>query len=287
MTLYTTFELLSLTNKLGGFAVGAFNVHNMEYTQGVIKAAELEDSPVILMIGEAMIPFCGLDMISTICLHAAQNTHIPVAIMLDHGKKMENINRCLELGIPVMFDGSHYPFEENVRLTTEICKKAHALGLPVEGELGNISGSEDGEEITPEMMTDPDKAVEFVEKTGVDILAISIGNVHGLYKTPPHLDIERLKKIRSEVNIPLVMHGGSDLPTEMAKSVIHEGISKFNIGTDLKYAFSYSLKKTFNQTPMPFQPPETLGVAREAVCEATREKMQLFGSSNRAKLFAK
>jgi ketose-bisphosphate aldolase len=287
MTLYNTQELLSVANQKGGFAVGAFNVHNMEYTQGVIKAAEMENAPVILMIGEAMIPYCGLDMIAAICQQAAQSTRVPVAIALDHGKKMENINSCLELGISVMFDGSHYPFEENIRLTAEVCQKAHQLGLPVEGELGNIGGSEEGEDVTPEMMTNPDAAEDYVNRTGVDILAIAIGNIHGLYKKPPHLDIERLKAIRRKVSIPVVLHGGSDLPIEMSCEVIKEGISKFNIGTDLKYAFSRRLKEALNAEPMPFQPPHVMGPARDAVCEVARKKIQIFGSTGTASLYSK
>ena len=193
MTLFSTNHLLSYPNKMGGFAIGAFNVHNMEYTQAVIQAAEMENAPVILMIGEAMIPFAGLDMLAAICLHAAKHTHIPVAVALDHGKKPSSIERCLELGISIMFDGSHFPFEENVNMTKAVCEQAHSLGLSVEGELGSIGGSEDGEATRLAMMTDPESAAEFVRLTGVDILAISIGNYHGLYKSPPKIDLERLK----------------------------------------------------------------------------------------------
>ena len=232
-----------------------------------------------------MIPFADLDMLAAICLHAANNTHIPVAIALDHGKKPELINRCLELGISIMYDGSHFPFQENVRTTKAVCEKAHQLGLSVEGELGSIGGSEDGEAARLAMMTDPATAEEFVHLTGVDILAISIGNYHGLYKAPPKIDLGRLKAIREKVDIPIVMHGGSDLPDEITQAVIREGMSKFNIGTDLKYAFSKKLKIVLAQEPIPFQPPDVLGPAREAVCEVTRQKIKSFGSSGKASLY--
>ena len=145
MTLLTTREILAIPNEQGGFAVGAFNVHNMEYVQGVIKAAETEDAPVLLMIGQAMIPFAGLDMLAAICLEAAYKTAQPVAVALDHGSNHDDIMRCLDLGLSIMYDGSHHPFEENVRLTRQYTEIAHERGLSVEGELGSFAGSEDGE----------------------------------------------------------------------------------------------------------------------------------------------
>lgn len=285
MPFYNVSDLFKVMSKKGDFAIGAFNVHNMEYTQAVIKAAELENAPVILMIGEPIIPFAGLDMLTAICRHAAENSKVPVAITLDHGKQQENISRCIDLGISVMFDGSHYSFEENVRLTRDVVERAHKAGVSVEGELGSIGGVEDAGEAGPEMMTDPDLAEQFVKLTNVDILAISIGNCHGFYKKPPKLDVERLKAIRRKVDVPLVLHGGSDIPEEMSLGVIKEGIVKFNIGTDLKYAFSKTLKQVLNTDPMPFQPPLVLSPAREAVCEIVREKIKLFGSSDKASLY--
>lgn len=148
-----------------------------------------------------------------------------------------------------------------------------------------MGGSEDGEEASPEMMTDPDAAAEFVKLTGVDMLAISIGNCHGLYKKPPKLDVERLKIIMEKVDIPIVLHGDLDLPIDMSLEVIKEGIVKFNVGTDLKYAFSRKLKELLNIEPMPFQPPQVLGPAREALCEVARQKIKLFGSNGKASVY--
>jgi ketose-bisphosphate aldolase len=281
--IYTTKELFDkIPEKC---AIGAFNVHNMEYTQAVIRAAEAEQAPVILMIGEPMIPYAGLDMLAEICKEAAGAARIPVAIALDHGKIKENIDRCIQLGICVMVDGSHLSFEKNVAFTRDVVERAHARGLSVEGEIGSIGGSEDGEAQLEKMMTDPDAAAEFAEKSGVDILAVSIGNVHGLYHGECHIDINRLKEIANRVHVPIVMHGGSDLEQGISKEAIQNGIRKFNIGTDLKYAFSTTLRATLNQTPMPFQPHAVLGPARDAVEQVAREKIRLFGTSGMAGCF--
>ena len=261
------------------FAIGAFNVHNMEFTQAVITAAELEEAPVILMIGEAMVPFAGLDMLSAICQFAARNTKIPVAVTLDHGKSLDLVERSIRLGMSIMFDGSQLPFEENIRLTRELAQKAHRANVSIEGELGHVGGSEDGEAVSAALMTDPQLAVRFVEETEVDALAIAIGNCHGLYQSTPQLDLRRLQDIAEIVETPLVLHGGSDLPAEQVRQAINLGIRKFNVGTDLKYTFMRSLKTVLDQEPMPIQPPAVFGAAREAVVNVVREKIRLSGSS--------
>ncbi len=258
-------------------AIGAFNVHNMDYVQAVVKAAELENAPVILMLGEPILPYARLEMLATIALFAARESSVDIAVLLDHGMKPENIERCIKLGISVMVDGSKLPFEENVRLTKYYAEMAHAEGLSIEGELGSLQGVEDAfDETAVENLTDPVKAKVFVEKTGIDCLAVAIGNRHGKYSVPPVLDFERLNNIRSLIDVPVVLHGGSDLPVEMSTEAINNGIKKFNIGTDLKYAMCDTLKQVLNRKPMPFQPQDTFGVAREAVTEVTREKIRLF-----------
>lgn len=282
--------LYSLTELYRGlpsasFAIGAFNVHNMEFTQAVITAAEREDAPVILMIGEPMIPFAGLEMLSTICQLAARNTNIPVAVALDHGKSLEIIDRCIERGLSIMFDGSQLPFEENIRLTRMLAQKAHRANVSIEGELGHVGGSEDGEAVSAASMTDPQLAAQFVAETGVDALAVAIGNCHGLYQAVPQLDLQRLQHIATVVTAPLVLHGGSDLPVEQVRQAIALGIRKFNIGTDLKYAFMHTLKTVLNQESMSLQPPVVLGAAREAVVNVVREKIRLTGSSGLASGF--
>ncbi|GAA0181805.1 tagatose bisphosphate family class II aldolase [Clostridium sediminicola] len=284
MALYTVKELLSKIPKESKCAVGAFNVHNMEYTQGVIRGIEEENAPAILMIGSGMIHYFGLEMLTTICLEAAKKSTAPVAVLLDHGRDMEHIDTAIEMGLSIMFDGSHLPYEENVRLTREVVEKAHAKGLSVEGEIGSLSGVEDGVSGS-ENMTDPDQAVDFIERTGIDVLAISIGNSHGLYTGPQKIDVERLKAIKAKVDIPIVFHGGSDLEESLTKEVISEGISKFNIATDLKIVFSRTLRDTLTNDLEAYNPPDVFNNAKDAVCQLTREKIQLFGTSGKAELY--
>jgi ketose-bisphosphate aldolase len=285
MALYSTKELLDAISEDNPCAIGAFNVHNMEYTQGVVEAAEEEDAPVILMIGEPMIPFGGLDMLATICIHAAREARVPVAVALDHGENSEHISRSIELGLSIMIDGSHLLFEDNVALTREAVQLAHSRGLSVEGQIGIVGGSEETEETAREAMTNPEVAAEFVRRTGVDMLAISIGNVHGLHVGIHHLNVERLVAIKNKVTVPLVLHGGSGVSRELSQQAVKAGIRKFNIGTALKYAFSNTLKETLSQSPVPFQPPEVLAPARQAVCRVARDKIRLFGSNGLAKVF--
>ena len=262
-------------------AIGAFNVHNMEYTQAVVAAAEQEKCPVILMLGEPILEFAGLEMLANITRFAAQQSQIPIGIALDHGKKIKNLITCIDLGLSVMVDGSYLPFEDNIHFTREIVLYAKQKNVSVEGELGALAGIEDdNDEQAFEFMTDPEAVVEFVKKTGIDILAISIGNCHGKYIRPPKLDMERLKAIHSKVDIPLVLHGGSDLPEAMSLEAINNGIRKFNIGTDLKYAFCEEMKAVLGKDPMPFQPQDTLGVAREAVKKVAIEKIRLLRNGN-------
>lgn len=287
MALFSTKELIDGIPAHERFAVPAFNVHDMEYTKGVIKAAEEMNSPVILMLGEPVLPFAGLDTLANIALFAAKESTVPVAVALDHGKKKDNILRCIELGICIMVDGSHLPFEENIAFTKNTAEMAHMAGLSVEGELGSLAGSEDGEEELSMKMTDPFKAAEYVEKTGIDILAVSIGNSHGLYKGIPKIDVDRLIEIRQRVNVPLVLHGGSDLPDEVSTRLIQEGITKFNIGTDLKIAFCKALKDVLQREPMPFQPQETMQYAIDAVCAVAKQKISLLGSTGKADLYGK
>jgi len=284
MSLYSVSELYKGLPR-GKYALAAFNVHNMEYTQAVIKAAEKMNAPVILMIGEPMIPFAGLKMLSTICKLAAHNTRIPVAITLDHGTKMDIIDESIKLGLSVMFDGSLLPFEKNIKIAREVVKKAHEFGVSVEGELGSIAGVEDEKEIKTSAMTNPKMAKIFIKETNVDILAVSIGNRHGLYRAKPKLDLQRLDRINKLVSVPLVLHGGSDLPEDQTRKAIELGIKKYNIGTDLKNAFAVTLKRVINQEPMPFQPPDILGAAREAVFEVACKKIRLMGSSGLASNF--
>ena len=283
MPLLTTKQILNIAHESGEpFAVPAFNVHNMEYTKAVIAAAEKQSAPVILMLGEPILKFAGLDTLANITMFAAKNASVPVAVALDHGKNEANILRCLDLRLSIMVDGSHFGYEDNIAFTRKFADAAHAKGLSIEAELGTLSGSEDGEAESKSKMTDPGQAAEFVEQTQVDILAVAIGNVHGLYHGKQNIDVDRLIAIKKRVSIPLVMHGGSDLPEDLTKRLIDAGITKFNIGTDLKIAYSQALKEILAKEPLPFQPFESLQYAMDKTEEIAAGKIMLLNASGKA-----
>ncbi len=282
MSLVTLRELMELYP--GDFAIGAFNVHTMEDVQAVKAAAEAQESPVILQVGAAVASYAGMKWIATLCRLAAAEASVPVTVHLDHGRTLEVMREALEAGFSsVMIDGSHLPFAENVRLTRETVDLARRYGASVEGELGSIGGVEDDIESLEGRLTDPEQAAAFVEQTGVDALAVAIGNCHGLYKGPVRLDFDRLAAIRARVGAPLVLHGGSDIPDDLVRQAVAGGIRKFNIGTEVKLAFTGAIKEVIAAGGPSADPRDLLGPAREAVRELARHKIQLFGSSGRVK----
>lgn len=286
MPIYTTKEILNIAyNSKERFCVPAFNVHNMEYTKAIIAAAEKENAPVIIMLGQPILAFAGLETLANIAMFAAKRASVPVAVMLDHGSDKDIIDRSIDLGMSIMVDGSHFSYEENIEFTRSFTQKAHSVGLSVEAELGSLAGSEDGEDEVAEKMTDPVMAADFVKKTGIDILAVAIGNVHGLYKGKPKIDIARFIEIRKNVSIPIVMHGGSDLPIDIANKLIDEGMTKFNIGTDLKIAFSSALREILSEEPLKFQPFDSLWYAMNKTEEKAIEKIRLFRATGKARLY--
>ena len=237
MALVTAKDLL--TPRVPGRAVGAFNVHNMEDVQAVVWAAEEMGTPVIVMASESALKYAGVPYIARLVQTAAEQVSVPIALQLDHGHSLEIVKACIQWGFTsVMIDGSRLPFAENVALTRSVVELAHAHGVSVEAELGRVGGKEDDLEVADRdaYLTDPGQAVEFVEQTGIDILAPAVGTAHGLYKGEPRLDFARLREIAARVDVPLVLHGGSVLPAETVRETIRCGIAKVNIGTDLKYA---------------------------------------------------
>lgn len=223
-----------------GYAVGAFNVVNLEFLEAIIEAAKEKSSPVIINIAEIHFPFICLD---TLCaaIHATANqTHLPVVLNLDHGFTREAILKALRYGFTsVMFDGSKLNYESNLSRTKEIVDICHPLGVSVEGELGAIGGDEHGRleaDANPDLFTDVEQAGDFVKRTGIDALAVAIGNVHGKYKGEPKLDFERLKAIRKITEIPLVLHGGSGISESDFKKAIRLGIAKINYYTGMSQA---------------------------------------------------
>ena len=269
------------------YAVGGFIIWNMEYVQGVISAAEELKSPVIIMIGPVEIGYAGkrgIEVLTNIALFAINRTKIPVALHFDHSQTKDLLVDALNCGFSsIMFDGSRFPFDENVSITKSIVEMARKKGASVEGEVGVVGGLEGDIDVPEEeaIYTTPDDARKFLDRTGVDALAVAIGTCHGLYKVKPKLDIERLKEIKKVIDVPLVLHGGSDTPSEMVKETIKEGICKVNIATELKVIYARAEAKVFRENENEYDPRVFLGAGRDAVRELVKEKMILFGSNSR------
>jgi fructose-bisphosphate aldolase class II len=291
----------------GKYAVGAFNIQNLESLQAVTAVAEEEDSPVIVAVTPSSIKYAGLIYLANIVKTAANPVSVPMSMHLDHGKDFETVKRCLDAGFTsVMIDGSHLRFENNTKLTRKVVESAHAKDVSVEAELGRLTGVEAfSAEEKEAILTDPKAAEEFVERTGVDTLAVAIGTSHGAYKFKgePKLDFGRLREIRKKVDIPLVLHGASGVSNRIVKKAakygaqlagakgvsdenirqaIELGIAKINIDTDLRLAFTATVREVLATKPKQFDPRKILGPAREAMKEVVRGKMRLFGSSGKA-----
>ncbi|MGQ9625072.1 MAG: class II fructose-1,6-bisphosphate aldolase [Candidatus Bathycorpusculaceae bacterium] len=304
--LVTNRELLVPARK-SGYAVGAFNINNLETLLAVKEAAADEKSPVIVAVTPSAIKYAGLAYLTKIVKTAAENTPVPMSLHLDHGEDFETVSKCVKAGFTsVMIDGSFLSFEENVALTKRVVDHAHKFGVSVEAELGRLAGVEEKTvEEKEAVLTDPDAAEKFVKRTGVDALAVAIGTSHGAYKFKGEakLDFERLKLIAQKVDIPLVLHGASSVPAwiiekatkygaelsgakgipeEHIKKAISMGISKINIDTDLRLAFTATVREVLANSPKEFDPRKILGPAKEAMKEVVKGKMHLFGSSGRA-----
>ncbi|HHV43790.1 MAG TPA: class II fructose-1,6-bisphosphate aldolase [Firmicutes bacterium] len=284
MGLVTVGELVK-DAQLRGYAVGAFNLNNLEILQAIIQAAEEEKAPVILQASQGGLKYAGLEYIVAMAETAARQVSVPVALNLDHGTSFEQAVKCIRAGFSaVMIDGSHLSFEENIALTKKVVEVAHPSGVSVEGELGRIGGTEDDISVSEKDVayTDPDQAAEFVEKTGVDALAVAIGTAHGVYKGEPKLDFERLAEIRARVDVPLVLHGASGVSDESIQRAVQSGITKINIDTELRQAFSHTLKEFLRDNPDEIDPRKLLGPSRDSMREVVRAKMRLFGCSGKA-----
>lgn len=282
--LLTGKELL-LDAQKNGYAVGAFNVNNMEIIQAIISAAEEKNSPVILQASQGGLKYAGIKYIAQMAKMAARRAKVPVALHLDHGTDFDQVVKCITNGFTsVMIDASKFPLDENIKYTKRVVDIAHIVGVTVEAELGKIGGTED--DITVDerdaTFTDPAEAKRFVDETGVDYLAIAVGTSHGVYKGEPKLDYERIKTIRNTIDVPLVLHGSSGVPEESLKKAIPLGISKINIDTDIRIAFSDAVKKYLNENPDQIDPRKILGPARDAMSEVIMKKMDIFGSTGRA-----
>lgn len=269
-----------------GYAVGHFDIHNLEWTQAVLSAAEEEKSPVILGVTESAVNyFGGYTVVVAIVKALLKEMHItvPVAIHLDHGSSFENCKAAVDAGFTsVMIDASHFPFEENVKITEQVVKYAHGHGLSVEAELGSIGGQEDGVISKGTIYADPEECVELVKRTGIDCLAPALGSVHGPYKGEPKLGFEEMKVISLSTRIPLVLHGGSGLPTEHIKKAISLGSAKINVNADNHLAFSKTIRELLNEDPDLYDASKYTAAGREAVKKVVIGKMRLFGSSGKS-----
>jgi fructose-bisphosphate aldolase class II len=284
MSLIGVSELLKRA-EAGGYAVGAFNCNNMEIVQAIVAAAEAENAPVIMQASQGAIKYAGLSYIVAMAKLAAERTRVPVALHLDHGTSFEQAIQCIHAGFSsVMIDGSKLPLAENIKLTKRVLDVARAVDVSVEAELGKIGGTEDDISVSERdaFFTDPEEAGNFVRETGVDSLAIAIGTAHGQYKGVPELDFNRLVKIKSLVNIPIVLHGSSGVPDDAIREAIRLGVRKVNIDTNIREAFVYAARKVLEANPLEIDPRKMLGPAREAATELIREKIRIFGSSNKA-----
>jgi fructose-bisphosphate aldolase class II len=261
-------------------AVGSFNTYNLEITQAIIRAAEAQRQAVFLAVGKGALDYAGFIPLTRAMLAAAEEASVAVAVHLDHSPDVTTISRCLEAGFTsFMIDGSLLPFDENVALTRDAVRAAS--GSTMETELGGVAGSEDasGDQTSAIPMTDPDQAVAFVAKTGVDALAIAIGNAHGFYSGEPHLDFERLEVLAQRLPIPLVLHGASGIPDADIRRCIQLGIRKINVNTEVRYALFQSLEDSLRQGAKGYDVTRLFGDAIAAMQKTVEEKIAVFAGA--------
>ncbi len=279
----STREMLLKAQK-EGYAIPAFNFHNLETIQVIVEAANEMRSGVILAGTPGTFDYGGRDYLQSIVATAAKKYNIPIAIHLDHHENIESIKESIKLGTKsVMIDASHHPFEENIKIVKEIVDYAHRYDVTVEAELGRLGGQEDDLVVDEKdsFYTNPNAALEYVEKTGIDSLAVAIGTAHGLYKSEPKLDFDRLKEIREKVSIPLVLHGASGVSIEDVRKCISLGITKVNIATELKIPFSDELRRYLMENMDANDPRKYMANAKKSMREVVIEKIKMCYSENR------
>ncbi|WP_315068731.1 tagatose bisphosphate family class II aldolase [uncultured Clostridium sp.] len=268
-----------------GYAVPAFNIHNMETLQVVVETAMEMKSPVIVAGTPSTIQnYAGSDYIKAMAEVAANKYDVPIAIHLDHYEDVDAIKRNIDIGFKsCMIDASKHEFEENIEIVKEVVEYAHRYDAVVEAELGKLGGREDDLIIDEKdaLYTNPEDAAEFVKRTNVDSLAIAIGTAHGLYKGEPKLDFQRLEEIRNKVSVPLVLHGASDVPDELVKKAISLGICKVNVATDLKIPFANALRRFFDENSIESDPRKYMTPGKEAMKGIVKHKIEVCGSANR------
>ncbi len=285
MPLVSMTEMLKKA-KSEGYAVGQFNLNNLEFTQAILQAAEEEKSPVILGVSEGAARYMGgfktvVKMVEG--LLEDYKITVPVAIHLDHGSSFDKCKEAIDAGFTsVMIDASHHPFEENVETTSKVVEYAHSKGVSVEAELGTVGGQEDDVIAEGVIYADPQECNELVKRTGIDCLAPALGSVHGPYKGEPNLGYKEMEEIANLTDMPLVLHGGTGIPTKDIQKAISFGTAKINVNTENQIASAKVVREVLAAKPDEYDPRKYLGPARDAIKETVMGKMREFGSSNKA-----
>lgn len=269
-----------------GYAVGQFNLNNLEFTQAILQASEEEKSPVILGVSEGAGRYMGgfytvVKMVEG--LMKDYNITVPVAIHLDHGSSFEKCKEAIDAGFTsVMIDASHKPFAENVEITKKVVEYAHARGVSVEAELGMVGGQEDDVEGQGIIYADPDECEQLVKQTGIDCLAPALGSVHGPYKGEPKLGFKEMEEISKRTGVPLVLHGGTGIPTKDIQKAISLGTAKINVNTENQIAATKTVRQVLAEKPDLYDPRKYLGPARDSIKQTVIGKIREFGSSGKA-----
>ncbi|MRG86224.1 class II fructose-1,6-bisphosphate aldolase [Salinibacillus xinjiangensis] len=287
MPLVSMREMLNKA-KDNGYAVGQFNINNLEYVQGILQAAEEEKSPVILGVSEGAARYMGGFKVAVAIVKSlmeSYGTTVPVAIHLDHGSSFEKCAEAIQAGFTsVMIDGSHYPLEENIALTKKVVELAHIHGVSVEAELGRIGGQEDDlvVEDAEAAYAIPSECKQLIDETNVDCFAPALGSVHGPYKGEPNLGFDRMEEVFNITNVPLVLHGGTGIPTKDIQKAISLGTAKVNVNTENQISQAKRVREVLAEKPDLYDPRKYLGPGTEAIKETVIGKMREFGSSNKA-----
>ncbi|TDL95417.1 class IIb fructose-bisphosphate aldolase FdaB [Macrococcus carouselicus] len=285
MPLVSMKEML-IQAKEGGYAVGQYNINNLEFTQAILGATQEENAPVILGVSEGAGKYMGgfytvVKMVEG--LMKDMNITVPVAIHLDHGSSFEKCKEAIDAGFTsVMIDASHHSFEENVEITKKVVDYAHSKGVSVEAELGRVGGQEDDVVSDGVVYADAKECQELVEKTGIDCLAPALGSVHGPYKGEPNLGFKEMEEIGKATGLPLVLHGGTGIPTKDIMHSISLGTAKINVNTENQIASAKAVRETLNNDSEVYDPRKYLGPAREAIKATVQGKIREFGTSNKA-----
>lgn len=267
-----------------GYAVGAFNVENMEMMQAVVAAAEAESAPLMLQTTPSTLRYAGPAVFAAMAQAIAGGVRVPVAIHLDHGDSFDLCRQAAWDGYTsVMIDGSRLPLEENIALVRRVVQMAGDVPRQpaVEAELGRLGGKEDSLEVKEDVYTDPGEASRFAEETGIDSLAVAIGTAHGFYKGAPKLDFERLAQLRDAVSVPLVLHGSSGVPDEDVRRAVSLGVCKVNFATELRAAYTEAARQSLSGDPALYDPKKFGGPGREAVTKLVRRRIAVCGACGR------